>query len=408
MLSGTANAYAKLRMNGASLVASCDRVGDSAVLYMNMSTHFLSGGSGVCWAFLYGVPVGCANKRLDEPCITLNTARPSLWSCTWTHGTVKEKSAGMAGVYHDVFEGGSDTPPITIDLAGRIMCPNPSVEFERALFFAYGPGTYNISLTVGFDNQDLPFIGLVAGNSSLLTVTTMPPSPPPPLLPPSSPPPMYASCKAYLEAGMAEDGLYTLKIGDDKVTVYCDQTSYGGGWTRVNKDDKPISTAENSAYAGGTYSQYTEEGFNTGDPMGSSSNTYWLPLKYWHVLLGSGGHFRTDTSKSDSETVWVIGATIASASDGFRLAYSGSQPGFTRLNGGSAHNGMRFTTKDKDQDTWSLNCASQNIGELGGFWHGECGQNAPTHPAIGLIGWAGNGHYQSDSVDYRHVYLRED
>ena len=98
MLSGTGNAYAKLRMNGASLVASCDRVGDSAVLYMNMSTHFLSGGSGVCWAFLYGVPVGCANKRLDEPCITLNTARPSLWSCTWTHGTVKEKSAGMAGV----------------------------------------------------------------------------------------------------------------------------------------------------------------------------------------------------------------------------------------------------------------------------------------------------------------------
>ena len=43
--------------------------------------------------------------------------------------------------------------------------------------------------------------------------------------------PTQTSCKALLNAGATASGTYTIDPGTGPITVYCDQTAGGGGWT---------------------------------------------------------------------------------------------------------------------------------------------------------------------------------
>ncbi|KAK7882299.1 hypothetical protein WMY93_028473 [Mugilogobius chulae] len=57
--------------------------------------------------------------------------------------------------------------------------------------------------------------------------------------------------------------------------------------------------------------------------------------------------------------------------------------GFTDGGAGDSltyHNNMKFSTFDKDQDTWPNNCAKSY---LGGFWYKDCHSTNPT----GLYRW---------------------
>ena len=43
-------------------------------------------------------------------------------------------------------------------------------------------------------------------------------------------------------------------------------------------------------------------------------------------------------------------------------------------------NGMRFTTRDRDNDKWGLNCAVHNVdGDAGGWWYNSCSYIHPNH-----------------------------
>lgn len=127
---------------------------------------------------------------------------------------------------------------------------------------------------------------------------------------------------------------------------------------------------------------------------------YWLPLKYWHVLLGGGGEMR-DAISDMAHNIHLLGATIANSSDGFRLDWTATASGTQMY---ACNKGMQFTTHDRDQDTWSTNCASDNVGHNGGFWYCACGQSSTVHADGNQYAWSAN---TAASLTYRKVYLRE-
>ncbi|CAB1451561.1 unnamed protein product [Pleuronectes platessa] len=65
--------------------------------------------------------------------------------------------------------------------------------------------------------------------------------------------------------------------------------------------------------------------------------------------------------------------SVDSECNGYTLTVSG----FTDKGAGdsmTSHNGMKFSTFDRDQDTWPENCASNF---MGGFWYHSCHQANP-------------------------------
>merc|ERR1712126_353021 len=64
--------------------------------------------------------------------------------------------------------------------------------------------------------------------------------------------------------------------------------------------------------------------------------------------------------------------------DGYELTIGGYQSSVSTLNNGmKQNNGMRFSTRDKDQDGWKAgNCARSYGG--GGWWYANCGNVRPT------------------------------
>ena len=71
---------------------------------------------------------------------------------------------------------------------------------------------------------------------------------------------------------------------------------------------------------------------------------------------------------------------VGPATDQYRLAISGfdgvtTDPFYsTTSNAHHSLNGWRFTTRDKDNDKWSSNCAvHNNPNNGGGWWYNHCG-----------------------------------
>uniref|UniRef100_A0A3B3DKH4 Microfibril associated protein 4 n=2 Tax=Oryzias melastigma TaxID=30732 RepID=A0A3B3DKH4_ORYME len=99
--------------------------------------------------------------------------------------------------------------------------------------------------------------------------------------------------------------------------------------------------------------------------------------------------------------------SIDAECDGYALHVTGFR------NGGAndalaAHNGRKFSTFDKDQDTWPNNCAKSF---LGAFWYANCHQTNPngvyrwgadkTIHAIGVEWYRWKGHdYSLKSISF--------
>ena len=65
---------------------------------------------------------------------------------------------------------------------------------------------------------------------------------------------------------------------------------------------------------------------------------------------------------------------VGPAYSNYQLSISGSN-GITANDPfvtGSLLNGMPFTTKDRDNDNWSRNCAEDRVGHAGGWWYNIC------------------------------------
>ena len=162
--------------------------------------------------------------------------------------------------------------------------------------------------------------------------------------------------------------------------VYCDTVTAGGGWLVIQR------RIDGSVGFNRYWSDY-EEGFGN-LPVDDEDTTgeFWIGLRSLHCLTSQGRwELRIDYMLSNKTKGYLSyhHFRVGSASDDYRLSisgFSGSTTDPILAPGGNNLNGMKFTTRDRDNDKWNgYNCAVHYVGFTGGWWYNFCAQTYPNH-----------------------------
>ncbi|XP_053197000.1 microfibril-associated glycoprotein 4-like [Scomber japonicus] len=160
--------------------------------------------------------------------------------------------------------------------------------------------------------------------------------------------------------------------------------SDGGGWTVFQR------RMDGSVNFYRPWDQY-KMGF------GKAAGEYWLGLDNLFRLTNSRrNELRVDMEDFSGNKAFArySSFSIDPESHGYRLHVSG----FTDGGAGDAlsyHNGQKFTTFDKDQDSHSGNCASL---QLGAFWYVGCSNTNPN----GVYRWGYDDAVYRVGVEWLH------
>ncbi|XP_010875445.2 fibrinogen C domain-containing protein 1 isoform X1 [Esox lucius] len=171
-------------------------------------------------------------------------------------------------------------------------------------------------------------------------------------------------CSDIYASGQREDGIYSVFPTHFPAgfQVFCDMTTDGGGWTVIQRRE---DGAVNFFRAWDAYR----------DGFGKITGEHWLGLKRMHALtIQANYELRIDLEDFENSTAFAqygaFGVGLFSVDpdeDGYPLTiadYSGTA-GDSMLK----HNGMKFTTKDQDNDHSENNCASFYHGA---WWYRNC------------------------------------
>ncbi|KAL9989223.1 hypothetical protein ACROYT_G003747 [Oculina patagonica] len=171
---------------------------------------------------------------------------------------------------------------------------------------------------------------------------------------------VYRNCAAVYQSGKKISGVY--KIDPDglgEFEVFCDQKTAGGGWTVFHKRfDGSVDF-----YRG--WDDY-KRGF------GNLNGEFWLGLDKIHRLtVSSSNKLRVDLEDQGGKTAFAEYSSFSVGNEKAKYqlsvgSYSGNAPGGDPL---KYHNGLGFTTKDRDNDKNSGNCA---LLYKGAWWYNSC------------------------------------
>uniref|UniRef100_A0A4W5K227 Fibrinogen alpha chain n=1 Tax=Hucho hucho TaxID=62062 RepID=A0A4W5K227_9TELE len=161
------------------------------------------------------------------------------------------------------------------------------------------------------------------------------------------------------------------------VEVYCDQEGFLGGWTLVQQ------RAHGGVSFNRSWADY-QKGFGGVDGQGKGE--VWLGLKHLHLLTREDSMLRVELEDWEGGVATAeYTVKVGSEAEGYQLTVAeytgdagdalvkgessvGSQ-GSPGLRSFLSHEGMKFSTFDKDNDQWEESCAEMYGG---GWWYNNC------------------------------------
>ncbi|KAM9715803.1 microfibril-associated glycoprotein 4-like isoform 1-T1 [Menidia menidia] len=197
---------------------------------------------------------------------------------------------------------------------------------------------------------------------------------------------VYAStlptdCSDVYKSGSGHDGVYTVYPAGptSPVQVYCDMG-------RDNIDESAEKWTVIQRRQDGTVNFYKKwEHYRNG--FGSAAGEYWLGLETMHLMTRAKSYeLMVDMEDFEGQKVFALYSSFAVGpeSEGYRLKLGTFVKGAAG-DSLSVHNGQKFTTHDRDQDTHGSNCARLCYGA---FWYAACFAANPN----GVYSWGSSQH----------------
>ncbi|KAF0040105.1 hypothetical protein F2P81_008340 [Scophthalmus maximus] len=131
--------------------------------------------------------------------------------------------------------------------------------------------------------------------------------------------------------------------------------------------------------------------------FGEASGEHWLGLDNLHYLTGERKHellVNMEDFEGNKRFALYSTFSVGSECEGFNLSVSGFKAGDAG-DAMSSHNGMKFSTLDRDQDTWPEHCARKF---LGAFWYAACHETNPT----GVYRWGADNSLFAVGMSWLH------
>ncbi|XP_061176955.1 fibrinogen C domain-containing protein 1-B-like [Saccostrea echinata] len=171
---------------------------------------------------------------------------------------------------------------------------------------------------------------------------------------------IYKDCSDIVKRDPSKkekDGVYVI-YADTRREVFCDMTTDKGGWTVIQKrQDGDVDFYR-------TWREYK-------DGFGNATKNYWIGNDaIYELTKNKDQELRVELQSFDGAEAHALYSSfyVGNESSKYTLTLSGYSG--TAGNSLGYHNGMKFTTKDQDNDNKiSVNCA---VGFHGAWWYNAC------------------------------------
>ncbi|XP_076073227.1 fibrinogen-like protein A [Mytilus galloprovincialis] len=165
-----------------------------------------------------------------------------------------------------------------------------------------------------------------------------------------------------------------------ELQAYCDMSTDGGGWTVIQRRIDGTTSFDRN------WVDY-RDGF--GDPH----KEFWLGNKYLNTLTTNGKYeLRVDLTDTSNKMTYALYKTftVSDENSQYKLTIGGHSG--TAIDSMKYNNGRKFSTKDRDNDASSGNCAVNH----GGWWHGNCSNSYLNYDMKkSKLYWRGFGYIKS-------------